>query len=287
MRRRPDLRGRVVRKLTVAAAVALHHVPDTSRSTFLALAEIARRADRAGTGAEGGLALTPFELRVFSQNGEDGVLAEILRRVGVASRFFVEIGAASSEANCLLLADVFGWHGLFLDASDKQVTLLQAKYASAAGVTVRQARVTPENIERTFAAAAVPEQLDVLSIDVDGDDYHLWEAVDASRPRIVVIEYNAALGAERELIQPRGETVGTAFYGASIRALESLAARKGYRLVHTELTGNNAFFVRDDLPGDFPPSADVPRRAPNYFLRGRSHRLDRHAGVYTGDEVTS
>lgn len=273
----------MARKLTVAAAVGLHHVPETSRSTLLALAEVTRREDENGGSGED-LCLTRFELRVFSQNGEDGVLAEILRRVGTASRFFVEIGAASSEANCLLLADVLGWRGLFLDASSKQCTQLQGKYGAVAGVTVRHALVTPRNIEALFADAGVPEQFDVLSIDVDGDDLYLWEAVDDHRPRIVVVEYNAALGAERQLVQPLGGAVGTAFYGASIRALESVAARKGYRLVHTELTGNNAFFVRDDLGGEFPDCADVPRRAPNFYLRGFSHELDRRAGVYIDRE---
>lgn len=278
MRRRPDLRARLARKLTVAAAVALHHAPQTSRSTLLALAEIARRSQQDAIGTQ---ALTPYELRVFSQNGEDGVLAEILRRVGAPSRFFVEIGAASFEANCVLLADVFAWHGVFIDASDKEYQRLQSKYGAVAGVTIRKARVTAENVESILKEAGVPPELDVLSIDIDGDDYYLWKAVTTYRPRVVVIEYNASLGAERELVQPRGVTSdGTAFYGASIRAMESLGALKGYRLVHTELSGNNAFFVRADLPGAFPEPADVPRRAPNFFLRGFAHSRDPHGRAY-------
>lgn len=280
MRRRPDVRARLVRKLNVAAALALHHVPETSRSTFLALAEIARRAEEGAIGTEECATLTRFELRVFSQNGEDGVLTEILRRVGVSSRFFVEIGAASSEANCVLLADVFDWRGLFIDASDKQYNRLCEKYGTVAGVTARKALVTPDNIQAIFEDVGVPAQLDVLSIDVDGDDYYLWEALDAYHPRVVVIEYNAALGTERALVQPPRASVGMAFYGASIRALELLSAVKGYRLVHTELTGNNAFFVRDDLSGIFPESAEVPRRAPNFYLRGSSHKPDPDAGAY-------
>lgn len=280
MRRRADLRGRLARKLTAAADVALHHIPETSRSTFLALAEIVRRAEP-GAAEPGRGSLTPFELRVFSQNGEDGVLAEILRRVGESSRFFVEIGAAGSEANCVLLADVFGWSGLFVDASQRQYDRLLRKYAASGDVAVRRAFVSAANVESVLAEAGVPPEPDVLSIDIDGDDYYVWEAIDAHRPRIVVIEYNAALGAERRLVQARGRPQdGTAFAGASIRALESLAERKGYRLVHTELTGNNAFFVRDDLPGRFLEPVDVPRRAPNFYLRGRAHRRVPDAGAF-------
>jgi hypothetical protein len=265
----------MVRKLKVAAAVAMTQVPETSRPTFLAMAEIMRRSENGGTCNEHRV-LTPFELRVFSQNGEDGVIAEILHRLGAPSRYFVEFGATSSEANCTLLADVFGWHGLFIDASDKQFERLQRKYGAIAGVKTRKARITPENIEALFADAGVPPEPDVLSIDIDGQDYYVWEAIEAYRPRLVVIEYNAGLDPARRLVQPRGDGGwdGTAFYGASIGALESLATLKDYRLVHTELTGNNAFFVRADLRGEFPEHADVPRRASNYRLRGFAHDPD-------------
>lgn len=288
MSRRPDLRGLLARKLNVAAAVALHHVPETSRSTLLALSEIARRAERPDPSAnELPATLTPYELRVFSQNGEDGVINEIVRRAGAPSRYFVEIGASSFEANCVLLADVFGWHGLFIDASERQYKRLRSKYETAADVAVRKTLVTPDNVERILADARVPLQLDVLSIDIDGEDYYLWEAIESHRPRVVVIEYNAALGSERQLVQPRGRSVGTALYGASIRALESLAAAKGYLLVHTELTGNNAFFVRDDLPGEFPDPSDVPRRSPNFYLRGMAHPQNSDASAYVDLEFTS
>lgn len=287
MRRRPDLRGLLARKLNVAAAVALHHIPETSRSTLLALSEIARRAERPDLSAnELPATLTPYELRVFSQNGEDGVISEIVRRVGAPSQYFVEIGASSFEANCVLLADVFGWHGLFIDASERQYERLRSKYEAAAGVAIRKSIVTPENVERILTDARVPVQLDVLSIDIDGQDYYLWEAIESHCPRVVIIEYNAALGSERQLVQPRGVSVGTALYGASIRAMESLAAAKGYRLVHTELTGNNAFFVREDLPGEFPDPSVVPRRPPNFFLRGIAHKQNHDASGYIDLELT-
>jgi len=274
---RRELRRRVGRKLKVAAAVGMAHIPETSRTTLLAMAEILRRAEqRAAAPDSFQRSLTPFELRVFSQNGEDGVIQEIMHRVGTSSRSFVEFGAASFEANCILLADVFSWQGLFIDASKRQFSRLYRKYGAISGVTVLNARATPENIEALFADAGIPLEPDVLSIDIDGEDYYVWQAIERYRPRVVVIEYNSGLDLVRCLVQPRRASGwdGTAFYGASLGALESLAYRKGYRLVHTELTGNNAFFVRDDLGGQFPEHADVPRRGSNYRLRGFAHDPD-------------
>jgi hypothetical protein len=139
--------------------------------------------------------------------------------------------------------------------------------------------ITPENVQELFTASGVPTELDVLSIDVDGADYWIWEAIDAYRPRAVVIEYNSAIDPRRRLVQPAdldGGWDGTSYYGASLGALQTVGERKGYRLVHTELSGVNAFFVREDLAdGRFLAADDVPMRgAPNYFQHGRGHPPD-------------
>ena len=174
---------------------------------YLALSEL-RRAPRAHRAEPGELQPTPahaFELRVFSQNGEDGVLAEILRRVGAPARYFVEFGVESGrEGNCVYLADVAGWRGLFMEADEEHVpSCCERKYAAAqdACTTVR-ARVTPRNVEELFAQAGVPEEPDVVSIDVDGQDYWIWEAIESYRPRVVIVEYNSAIDPRRRLVQP-------------------------------------------------------------------------------------
>lgn len=244
---------------------------ETSRTTLLALAELTRRRHAAIPGVPEDEALTPFELKVFSQNGEDGVLAELLRRAGDGGRFFVEFGAgAGYENSCAVLADVHGWSGLFIEGHPERAARLGAKYA---GTTVRCRNdiVTAHNIDDLLASSGVPVEPDVMSIDVDGPDYWIWQAMERHRPRIVVIEYNATLGLEERLVQP--PTLDDAFDrtdygGASIAALRELGTRKGYRLVHTELTGTNAFFVREDLPGVYPSGDAVPLRPPNHFLRG-------------------
>ena len=116
----------------------------------------------------------------------------------------------------------------------------------------------------------------MLSIDVDGQDYWIWEAIESFRPRVLVIEYNSSLDPRQRLVQPDepGHSWdGSEYYGASLGALQALGDRKGYRLVHTELSGVNAFFVRADLAGHaFPDPAEVAvRGTPNYYQRGVRH----------------
>jgi hypothetical protein len=261
----------------------------TDRSVYLALAELVGRHARIGRQASdpGITALSSYELRAFSQNGEDGVLAEILRRVGVAERFFVEFGVESGrEGNCIYLADVAGWRGLFMEAGDGLYRDLQRKYAAENHVQTICARVSTQNIEPLLAQADVPAEPDVLSIDVDGQDYWIWEALESYRPRAVVIEYNSSLDPRRRLVQPDEPGYvwdGTDYQGASLGALRALGERKGYRLVHTELSGVNAFFVRADLAADdaFPTGDEVAMRgAPNYYQRGMRHPAAKPGGRY-------
>jgi hypothetical protein len=252
----------------------------TERTVYLALSQLRTRhaAIRAQRGEP---PVTPdlssFELRVFSQNGEDGVLAEVLRRVGAPTRFFVEFGAEyGREGNCVYLADVARWHGLFLEPTEEAYRMLERKYAMESGVRTIQAAVTPENIEQFFTQGEVPPEPDVLSIDIDGQDYWVWEAIESYRPRVVVIEYNSALDPRRRLVEPKqpGRVwEGTEYFGASLGALRTLGDRKGYRLVHTELSGCNAFFVRDDLGGEafLEPTEVAVRGAPNYYQSGYRH----------------
>jgi hypothetical protein len=258
-----------------AGAAAL---PSASRAQFLSLSEIGRRLG--GDVPTGGTALdlALYELRVFSQNGEDGVLAEIIRRSGAPGRFFVEFGAFDGvENNCALLADVLGWGGLYMEGGDARYTQLANKYSPNPRVRTARAMVTPGNVEALFSKNGVPPEPDVLSIDVDGGDYWIWEALQTFRPRVVVIEYNSALEPGRRLVQPRVHPGwdGTTWYGASIEALDSLAASKGYRLVHCDLSGSNAFYLRDDLPGDYPAPEEVVRRRSNFWLLGLGHRPDK------------
>jgi|SRR4051794_26861154 len=218
--------------------------------------------------------LTACELRVFSQNGEDGLIAEVLRRLGPGRREFVEFGAErGTEGNCVALADICGWSGVFLEADEENARGLMWKYRDNPRVLAAQATVTADTIDPLFGAHGVSTEPDVLSIDVDGNDLWLWRALTHARPRLVIIEYNAQLDHNRRLVQPydpQWRWDGTDYFGASLAALELVASEKGYRLIHTELAGVNAFFVREDHAHRFEGLA-APRRSQNYDGRGYGH----------------
>lgn len=262
------VRGLVQRAMSRPAETSPPGPAFTPRDYFLALSEYERRAVTPIPAA----ALAAHELRVSSQNGEDGVIQEVLRRTRDAgARFFVEFGVQNgSEGNAVLLADL-GWRGLFMEANDEDHRALERKYRHGP-VRTRCAVVTPENVEALFAAEGVPEAPAVVSIDVDGEDYWIWEAIRSYRPILVVIEYNADLPAGQSLVQARnsGPWAGTNDFGASLGALVTLGEVKGYRLVHTDLSGSNAFFVRSDLSGEWPPARVA---GPNYWLQSRGHAV--------------
>lgn len=231
------------------------------------LAEIARRADPA---LYAGSDLTRYELRVFSQNGEDGVLVEILNRIGPTHRYFVEFGIQDgTEGNCVLLADVFGWSGLFLEADPETFAALERKYAGTA-VATRREMVTADRLDDILTAAGVPEEPDVLSIDIDGNDVYVWDALSRFRPRVVVIEYNSGIDPDGPRAQPHDPERGwdgTGAFGSNLAGLDVVAERKGYRLAYSDLAGVNAFYVRTDL-WDALGIDHAPRRAQNFGLTG-------------------
>jgi hypothetical protein len=180
------IRARAHRYLGPSAPVQMRVTEfDSPRETYLAIAELCRRSETTSPSASRDL--STYELRVFSQNGEDGVLDEILRRVGTRTRTFVEFGAGSgAEALCVYLADVAGWNGLFIEANPPEFAVLSAKYAMSTRVAAHPAMITPDNVEQTFARFDVPEEFDVLSIDIDSHEYWVWRAITRYRPRVVI-----------------------------------------------------------------------------------------------------
>jgi hypothetical protein len=204
--------------------------------------------------------LSRYEFKVWSQNGEDGIIAEIFRRVGTTNRYFVEFGASDGSENNSALLVRQGWSGLWMDADTKAVKRVKESYRSeidAERLTVLETFITAENIEDLFRQTRVPVEMDLLSIDIDRNDYYVWEKITHYRPRVVVIEYNSVVPPTMSWVVPYDpKAFGFAKFGdlphngASLKALEELGAKKGYSLVGCDLCGVNAFFVRNDLLGD-------------------------------------
>jgi hypothetical protein len=194
--------------------------------------------------------INDFERRVRSQNGEDGIVKELLFRIGVTERFVVEFGVESGiECNAAHWLLDYGWRGLLIEGDVHFAAAAAARYTGLP-VAIHQALVTAENIVPIFQQHRVPLAPDVLSIDIDGNDYWLWEALGSYRPRLVVIEYNAAYAPPNRWVMaynPSHVWGRDTYYGASLSSLAELGRRLGYALLATDRNGVNAFFVRRDL----------------------------------------
>lgn len=219
-------------------------------------------------------ALSMSEHSVCSQNGEDGVIAEILNRIGLTNRTFVEFGAESGgEGNCVCLADHRGWSGWFLESDPLQFQQLAAKYAWSDRVRTVQSLVMARAVNELFGGLGMPPSVDVLSIDIDGADWQVWQALTVVRPRIVVIEYNSAIDPTLAVV-PQDSSAGwdgTQNFGSSLGALVAVGADKGYDLIYLESCGVNAFFLDRDIQWQGPVNDEVIRRTPNYFMTRKHH----------------
>jgi hypothetical protein len=199
--------------------------------------------------------LRDCEFSVFSQWGEDGILQYLVHHVPIAHRTFIEFGVEDyHEANTRFLLVHDDWQGLVMDSSSANVERIRRDAVHwQHDLQARAAFVTRENIEALLSGAGFDPDLGVLSIDIDGNDYWVWEAITSVRPRVVACEYNPTFGRDVVTIPYDAAFSRYAahhsglYYGASLAALEHLGRRKGYVLVGCNTSGTNAFFVRDDL----------------------------------------
>lgn len=185
-----------------------------------------------------------IERKEYSQNGEDGCIQAIFAMIGTTNKYYVEFGVENGiECNTRYLMKHKGWKGLLMDGGFTNEEL-----------NLQQEFITAENIEELFAKHGVPQEFDLLSIDIDGNDYWVWKAISHYSPRVVIMEYNACIPYEPAVTvsyDPEFSWDKTDYYGASLGAMVQLASQKGYTLIDTDRHGVNAFFVRSDLAKAF------------------------------------
>jgi hypothetical protein len=197
--------------------------------------------------------------KVFSQFDEDGIIQYLIHRLPIKSKTFIEFGVENyeeSNTRFLLLND--HWQGMVLDARASDIRYIQQdRIYWQYDLQARCTWITRENIDALLQSAGFGEDVGLLSIDIDGNDYWIWEAIQSIRPAIVVVEYNSLLGL-RPIAVPYREDFDRAdahysnlYYGASLGALHHLAQKKGYLLLGSNIWGHNAFFVRADIAGEF------------------------------------
>lgn len=209
---------------------------------------------------------------VNSQSDEDGILLFLFSVIGVSTRRCVEICAGDGiESNTANLILNHGWHGLLADGEEASVERGRRFFAESPFTYVYPpvfvcSWVTRSNITELLRTNGFSGEIDLLSLDLDGVEYWIWDALDGVRPRIVVVEYADILGPDRSWTVPYADdfcalkypmTAGTPnFTGASLQAYVKLARRKGYRLVGVNRYGYNAFFVQNGLADDLIPEID-------------------------------
>lgn len=205
-----------------------------------------------------GTSLGDTEFKIFSQFGEDGIIQFLIQNIEIENKFFIEFGVERYiEANTRFLLMNNNWRGLILDSSMENIQAIQKnenywRY----DLTAKQAFVATDNINALIREEEISGDIGLLSIDIDGNDYWIWKAIDIIHPIIVIIEYNSVFGCDRSITTPfRADFDRTRahfsdlYFGASLLALCDLAGVLNYAFVGCNHNGTNAFFVRNDKIG--------------------------------------
>lgn len=217
--------------------------------------------------------------RVFSQWDEDGIIQWLIRKIPGIPSSFVEFGVENyKEANTRFLLCNNNWRGLVLDASQRHINDIRNQTISwRHDLSAVCGFVTRDNINDLLGQAGLSGEIGILSIDVDGNDYWIWSAIEVVNPVIVICEYNAVFGDRLPLTIPyqahfsRSQAhCSNLYYGASITALEQLANKRGYVLLGSNLAGNNAFFVRRDYADHILPHLAKTNPRPSMFRESRN-----------------
>ncbi|MEW5859431.1 MAG: hypothetical protein AB1861_18920 [Cyanobacteriota bacterium] len=197
-----------------------------------------------------------YEFRVFSQWGEDGIIQFLLRHLEVPRKIFVEFGVYNyTESNTRFLLVNNNWSGLVIDSSAENISYIKKDPIYwQHNLKAVYAFVTKDNINNIISENGIEGEIGLLSIDIDGNDYWVWQAINTIQPAIVIIEYNFRFGKTKAVTVPYDENFersnahhSTLYYGASLKAIYLLAQQKGYVFIGCNSAGNNAFFVRKDL----------------------------------------
>ena len=204
--------------------------------------------------------LDEVEFQVFSQRGEDGIIQYIINKIEIPNKIFIEFGVETyTESNTRFLLFNNNWSGLVIDGSNENINFIKKdliywKY----DLVAINSFITKDNINNLIKAYVKTPDIGLLSIDIDGNDYWIWESIDCINPRVIVCEYNSVFGNKKKVTVPyktdfvrSKEHFSELYFGASLAAFCDLAEKKGYDFVGTSSAGVNAYFVRKDLSEPF------------------------------------
>jgi hypothetical protein len=236
--------------------------------------------------------LSDYEWKVFSQWGEDGIIQFLIREVEIKNKTFVEFGVEDFfESNCRYLLMSSDWQGFVIDGSEKNIQQLQSSsFYWKHDLQSLTAFIDKENINELLTTPGFDKDLGILSVDLDGNDYHIINSINVFEPRIIVIEFNPYFGTDRAITVPYDPSFyrtekhhSNLYFGASIKALEFALQKRDYTLVGTGMTGGNAYFVRNNLMTDKLSMLSINAICFNGYCR-ESRDLNGNLNYLRGDE---
>ncbi len=190
--------------------------------------------------------LLDFKDDVYSQTGEDGIIQKVLKEIGDTDKWCVEFGAwdGSKFSNTRNLIENQGYAAVLIEADHARYKVLERNFAENQNVITINKTIgfcADDNLDRILESTPIPAQFDFLSIDIDGNDYHAWNAVTRYEPKVVCVEFNPTIPNEVHFVQDADPCVNQ---GASLASFVELGKKKGYELISVTLY--NAFFVKKE-----------------------------------------
>lgn len=215
--------------------------------------------------------LSEVEFQVFSQFGDDGIIQYLIEKLPMINKTFIEFGVENyAEANTRFLLINNYWSGLVMDGDATNIEYIKkGQIYSFYDLRAIQCFITKDNINDVLKSSGFKKEIGILSIDIDGNDYWVWDAIKEFEPQIIICEYNSLFGFEDPITIPyksefvRGVASPLNFYGTSLNAACLLAKERGYFFIGCNSAGNNAYFINEKLRSFCPISEKSPEEGYN------------------------
>lgn len=210
--------------------------------------------------------LKDVEFKIFSQFGDDGIIQWLINNIDIDNETFIEFGVENyKEATTKFLLFNNNWTGFVMDGAKENIQNLKKQdYFWRYDLTAKDVFITKDNINSIIYSAGFKKDVGLLHIDLDGNDYYIFDEINCVNPNILILEYNSLFGIEREISVPYDNEFNRTkahysnlFFGASLKALYNLAKEKGYTFIGCNSAGNNAYFIRDDKMNDGLPKVNL------------------------------
>lgn len=192
--------------------------------------------------------------KVYGQVDEDGIIQEIFRRIGIKNHTFIEIGCGYGLENNTRYLLKQGWSGIWIDGNQENINYINGNFLNSIGTRLEAkcCYINKDNVNSVIWPSSVIDdrEIDFLSVDIDGNDYHVLSVIDQVNPRVIVVEYNAKFPPPFDWVMPYNSDhifQGDDHFSASLTAYTRLMKSKKYSLVGCGIGGSNAYFVRDDF----------------------------------------